>query len=291
MHLVLHIGAHGTDGGQIADWIAGNRGALNAQGICAPPPRLFLTRISEALDAGRDTDPQQREETLLRGLGDSGEQRRMVVSAPGLLGSTADVLDADGFYVHDVSRRLYALHTLFPRTRLTVLMAVRTASGVIPMLLPDEPGAAEALLPLIPDDTLPWSRLGAAIRRHLPRAALVAWRHEDLNTVWPRVLGQVVGPDAVLPPNGLLDFALSGLSAEARLRAQRYLTGKPLVSTAQLRHVAHAFAERFGRAPVADLAAPLPGWVRNRLAELDAGYTTEWADLAGLDGVQVLMPR
>ena len=115
MRLVLHIGAHGTDGGLIAGWIARNRDALAAQGIAAPPPRLFLQRLSAALDEGRDAEPLAREEALLRGLGASGQRLRMVVSAPGLLGSAADVLSPEGFYVRDVARRLYGLGSLFPQ--------------------------------------------------------------------------------------------------------------------------------------------------------------------------------
>ncbi|WP_323019731.1 hypothetical protein [Pararhodobacter sp.] len=292
MRLVLHIGAHGTDRGQVAAWIAQNRAALEAGGIVAPPPRLFLARISEALDLQRDADPLTREEALLRGLGATGQRRRMVVSAPGLLGSVADVLAPDGFYTRDVARRLYGLRTLFPRTGLSFLLAVRKASGVIPAILPDEAGAAEALLPLLTEDTLPWSRLADTIRRQVPGASLLAWRHEDLPQVWPGVLAEIVGNRAPLPPAGLLDFAAAGLGAEARLRLTRYLASAeaPPASAGQLRQVAGVFARRYGAAPDPDPAAGLPGWARARLQELDAGYATEWGDLAGIEGVRVLMP-
>ncbi len=290
MRLVLHIGAHGTDGGLIAGWIARNRDALAAQGIAAPPPRLFLQRLSAALDEGRDAEPLAREEALLRGLGASGQRLRMVVSAPGLLGSAADVLSPEGFYVRDVARRLYGLGSLFPRTRITLLLAVRGARGVIPALLPQEPGAAEALLAHIPDETLPWSRLVATLRHQLPRAGLVAWRHEDLAQVWPGVLQALVGQGAVLPAAGLLDFAATGLGAEARLRLGRYLAEVPASSAGQLRQTAAVFARRYGQGLDSDPAAALPGWARLRLAELDNGYATEWGDLAGREGLRILMP-
>ena len=286
------MGAHGTDGGRIAAWIARNRGVLEAEGIAAPPPRLLLARVSEVLDDKRDADPLEREEALLRGLGASGQRLRMVVSAPGLLGAASDVLAREGFYARDVARRLYGLGTLFPRTRLTVLLSVRRASGMLPAILPDEPGAAELLLPMVGDETLPWSRLAGAIRRHLPRATLVVWRHEDLARVWPGVLAEIVGPKAALPPAGLLDFATEELNAEARLRMNRYLTeaGAAPASAGQLRLMAEAFGRRYGTAVPKDPAASQPGWVRNRLAKLDAGYATEWGDILGIDGVRGLMP-
>lgn len=292
MRLLLHIGAHGTDGGQIAGWIDRNRGALEATGIVSPAPRLFLARLTEALDQGRDLDPLAREEALLRGLGASGKRRRMVVSAPGLLCRATEALSAAGFYQLDVARRLYGIATLFPRTHIRVLLSVRQAQGLVPALIPDTPGAAEAMLPLIPEESLPWARLASAIRLHLPRAELVVWRHEDLPHLWPQVLAEITGPEPPLPPAGLLDFAQAGLGAEAKLRMTRYLAeaATPPASAGQLRRMAEAFARRYGAAAPRDPAAGLPAWARLRLAELDAGYATEWADLAAIDGVRALMP-
>ncbi|MCA2013457.1 hypothetical protein LCM17_18340 [Cereibacter sphaeroides] len=291
MRLVLHIGAHGTDGGQIAGWIDRNRGALEADGIVAPAPRLFLGRLSEVLDQQRDADPLAREEALLRGLGASGQRRHMCVSAPGLLGSVSDVLSEEGFYRRGVVPRLQGLSALFPRTRLRLLLSVRAARGLIPALLPDEPGAADAILPLIPDDTLPWSRLVGSLRRHLPRAELVVWRHEDLPAVWPQVLSEILGSNAALPPQGLLDFAQAGLGHEARLRMRRYLAeaSAPPANAGQLRRIAEAFAHRYGTAATPEPLIRLPGWIRSRLEDLDAGYDTEWADLAAQHGVRVLL--
>lgn len=291
MHLVLHVGAHGTDGGRIAGWLARNREALEGQGLALPPPPHFLRQISEALDKGRDEDPFPREEALLRSLGASGTRRRMLVSAPGLLGAGADVLAAEGFYRRDVARRLHGLAVLFPRTRLTLLLAIGRAQAVIPALLPDEPGAAELLLAGITEETLPWARLAHAIRAQLPRAGLVVWRNEDHVDVWPKVLRALVGPEVVLPVPGLFDLAARGMGAEARLRAQRYLAGNPPTSARQLRDVVTAFGKRFGTQAPENPARALPGWLRERLAGLDRGYATEWADLAGMAGVTCLHPR
>lgn len=286
MHLILHLGAHGTDEGLIARWIAQNRTALEGNGVCAPAPRDFLAAVSEALDAGRDAEPLAREDALLRRLGASGVRRWMVLSAPGLLGPASDVLSPQGFYVKDVARRLFGLHSLFPRCRITVLLAVRGANGLLPRLAP---GTGESLshdLPMLSSDTLPWAQLVAAIRHHLPRARLVVWRHEDLRQVWPDILAQINGPERILPPAGLFDFAALGLAAEARLRMRRYLAANPPGTARQLRQVADAFGSRYGFAAAAD--PEVPGWVKVVLDRLDLGYRTEWDDIAGRAGVMAL---
>lgn len=288
MHLVLHVGAQGTDGGQIAAWLARNRAALEPQGLALPAPGAFLRRISAALDQGRADDPFVREEALLRDLGASGQRLRMVVSAPGLLGSSADVLALEGFYQRDLRRRLHALGTLFPRTRLSLLLATAPARHVIPALLPDTPGAAEALLAAIPEDRLPWARLAQSIRNQLPRAQLIVWRHEHLSRVWPQVFHALVGPGVVLPLAGLVDFAARELGAEATLRLRRYLSTNPPQGARQLCDVAAVFGRRFGLAAPADVRADLPGWLHERLAELDRGHETEWAELVATRGVSVL---
>lgn len=289
--LVLHVGAHGTGGGMLAGWLARNRVALEAQGLVLPPPPQFLRAISEALDKGRDDDPVLRERRLLQDLGVTGPMGRVIVSAPGLLGAGADVLAAEGFYRRDVARRLHALAVLFPETPITLLLAIDRAQVVIPALLPDEPGAAEIVMAGITEETLPWARLAHAIRGQLPRAGLVIWRNDAHAEVWPRILRALVGPDVVLPVVGLFDLAARGLGAEARLRAQRYLTGNPPGSARQLRDVVTAFGKRFGTQTPEDPTRDLPGWLRERLAGLDRGYATEWADLAGMAGVTCLHPR
>lgn len=288
-HLILHVGAHGTDGGRIAGWLARNRTRLEAQGLVVPAPGQFLRQISSALDLGRNDDPVEREAALIAALGATG--KRLVVSAPGLLGGSADVLASDGFYRRDVARRLFGLQALFGQSRVSVLLAVASAGQVIPALLPDEPGAAETLMAAVEDQTLPWARLAQSIRVQLPRAGLLVWRHEDLPRLWPEVLRALVGPGVVLPPAGLLDIAAAHLGAEARLRLQRYLTANPPASARQLRDVIEAFARRFGQSAAADAHQALPGWLRSRLAGLDQGYATEWGDLAGLKGVQTLHDR
>ncbi|PWE28719.1 hypothetical protein C4N9_12125 [Pararhodobacter marinus] len=296
MKLVLHIGAHGTDEGRIAQWIARNETTLRAAGILAPPPRFFLECLSDALDRGRDEDPVAREAALLdrlgagKGAGDGTGQ--VIVSAPGLLGSVRDVLAADGFYVRDVARRLFALRSLFPTARITLLMAVAAPSQVLPALLPDDPQAQEACVPVLSDDTLPWARLAMTIRHHMPQARLRVWRHEDLPQVWPQVLGDLVGPDAALPPAGLLDLAAADLSAEARLRLERYIARPDHAprSAGQLRLLCAAFARRFGTVAPRDRESDLPPWIRERLRALDAGYGTEWADLAALSGIEAITP-
>jgi hypothetical protein len=290
VRLVLHIGAHGTDDGLIARWLAGNRTPLAEQGVLAPPPRVFLHRLGEALDRDRDQDPQVREEALLRGMGASGARRRLAVSAPGLLGAAQDMVGPEGFYAHDVARRMLALRTLFPRCRFSVLLAVRAPSGILPALLPQDPEAAAGRLSALGDGTLPWGQVVAALRRHLPGARLVVWRHEDLAWVWPDVLTELLGSGPVLPRPGLDAFAALGLSAEAAVRLRHYLAGNPARSAGQLRETAEVFATRFGRAVPHANGADLPGWMHEEFARLDAGYRTEWDDIANQTGVVALAP-
>lgn len=287
-HLVLHVGAHGTDGGRIAEWLSRSRELLELQGLVVPAPSVFLRRISDALDKGRNEDPLPREAALLAALGVDSTRRHLAVSTPGLLGASADVLAAEGFYRRDVARRLYALAVLFPSSRITVMLAVGQARTVVPALLPDEPGAAEMLLSAITEETLPWSRLVHAIRAQLPRAGLVVWRTEDFADVWPQVLRGLVGEGGQIPAAGLFDLAAARLGAEARVRAHRYLAHNPARRASQLRDVIATFGRRFGTLPPDAGDRDLPGWLRERLAGLDRGYETEWADLAGTGGVRCL---
>lgn len=289
--LVLHLGAHCTDDGLIAGWLARNTAALEAQGLAVPTARHFLTTISQALAAqeGAVSTPAQ-EAGLLRVLGVTEARQRLVVSAPGLLGPANRVIAPEGFYIHDVARRVYALRVLFPRTPMAFMLAVRRASGIVPGLLSaDDARDPEDVLPLLDEDSLPWTPLISAIRGQAPNAPLTVWRHESLPQVWPDVLRGLVGADCVLPLAGLMDMAAARLSAEARLRAGRYLSTNPPATAAQLQRVVALFGERFGLlGSPRDQVVAAPGWVQQQLARLDMSYDTEWEDVSNSKGVRAL---
>jgi len=290
VELVFHLGAHATDEGRIAGWLAQNAAVLEDQGLALPPPRRFLALISQALAAHGQDGPASaaRETALLRELG-IGARRRLVVSAPGLLGPIQQVIEQEGFYHKDVARRIYGLRVLFPRCNLHFLLAIREAGAFLPALLAQLPDdAADSLLPYLDDDILPWSLLVATLRRHAPAAALTVWRHEALPQVWPQVLATLVGPGRRIPIEGMMDFATMGLSAEGRLRAGRYLAANPPADAARLQKVMALFSERFGQPPDSAPDPALPQWARQHIARLALSYETEWADIASLDGVRAL---
>lgn len=292
MELILHLGAHGTDDGQLAGWMDANSAALRATGTVAVPPRLFLGALSQAL-ASRPERPasHDEEQALLLRLGADAAQGidRLVVSAPGFLGATSTVFTPEGFYRRDVLRRVYALRLLFPTVKLGFLLAVRDPAGLVPTLMaqPDAP-APEAIAAALEEETLPWAALIRRLRHQAPAAEVTVWQHEALSTVWPGILAAIAGPGRAVPLAGIMGLAGQGLSAEARLRAERYLQSNPPADPGQVQRVAAAFATRFGRAPQPLPGAELPGWMVSRLAEQQQGYRTEWEDLANLPGVRVL---
>ena len=293
MELILHIGAHGTDGGRIAGWIRQNQTTFEAGGVAVPDPAQFVAGLERALAPGQPGDPLAREEAFLRAQGATGARRRMVVSAPDILMPPQAVLHPEGFYQHGLAARLDGLRGLFPRTRVTLALAVRQASGLVPDLLAGGTLTdIDTLKPALSDETLPWTALVQGLRAGLPRARLVVWRHEDLPRVWPRVVAGMVPAGAGLPAAGLLELAAADLGAEARLRLGRYLSRTGPVNAGTLSRLAEVFADRFGRAgtPRAVLADG-PAWLSRRLADLDAGYLTEWGDLSSQAGVQALQPR
>jgi hypothetical protein len=277
--VALHLGVHGTDAGTIGAWLSANRARLQGLGIATPEPSEMLRGFSAAVSAPA-AERAGSEAELLRAFAPGGEGR-IVASAAGLLGPARDVLGQVPPYGSDAARRVYALSVLFPATPLHFLVATCTPSRLAMAMGPQMLPSAEVL----DGDTLAWGGLVRMLRRVAPNARVTVWRHEDLPRIWPQVLTALTGLEEP-PLQGSLAF-LPDLSAEARLRAERFLAATAAPTPAQMQRVAAAFAQKFPRAPGA-AHPPLPEWLRVRLHQMDRYYETEWADLAAVEGVNVL---
>lgn len=296
--IILHLGAHATDEGLIADWLARNAPALAHLGTHTMPGGAFMRAIAQALaDAGDDTKAR----AAFSGL--SAADGRFAVSAPGLLGPPGGVISAAGFQGAPAIGRLGALAQAFPAdASLTLCLAVGSAWHVLPRLLAaasvrtGEP-AEQLALSLFPvlavqagSGVLPWAALVEGLRAQVPGARIVVWRHEDLPQVWPQVLAVLAGDVSDLPVDGTDTFALLGQTAEAQKRMSRYIAAKPPPTVELMHRVAQAFATSYGAAPLQPLPdqLPLSAPVKAQIAALDQNYAAECARIGRIAGVQML---
>ncbi len=301
--VILHLGAHGTDEGSLASWLAGNEADLAARGTQVMRARRFRRRLEQSLaDHGDGVDDADRR-AFVDALGLRGDLTRLAVSAPGLLVPRASVLASEGLFGTDATSRLRGLGDLLPGgVALTLGLAIARASALVPALMagataPADTGMVEAWLQRLPEPTLPWAALVAQIRQDLPQARLVVWRHERVAQTWPQVLARMSGldaADAALPMAGVEDFAMLGIVPAAHAPMRRYIAAKPPPNPALMQRVAAAFAQGYGR-----LADDVPGFDRpglalpedlqERLIALDEGYGAQWSAISAIEGVETLV--
>ena len=300
--VILHLGAHGTDEGIIAAWLAGNEDDLGARGTQVMRARRFQRRFAQALaDHGDGAGDADR-----RGFADAlrlrGDLTRLAVSAPDLLVPRDSVLAQEGLFSGDATSRLRALGgSLLGGVALTLGLAIARPSALVPALMaggaatPDA-GMIDAWLQRLSGATLPWAALVAQIRRDLPQARLVVWRHERLPQIWPSVLACMSGldvADEALPMAGVEGFAMLGIVPAGHAPMRRYIAAKPPPNPALMQRVAAAFAQGYGRLDddAAGLNEPglaLPESLQDRLIRLDEGYGAQWSAIAAIEGVERL---
>ena len=304
--VILHLGVHGTDEGSLAAWLAENKSVLAMRGAQVMGARRFQKRFAQSLaDQGQSASDADRR-AFVDALGLRGVPDRLLVSAPDLLTPRARVLAPDGLFGGDVTGRLRALGGLLPGgVALTLCLSVARASTLIPALLAarqtatDTSDAAviEAWLQHLSAPTLPWAALVAQIRRDMPQARLVVWRHERLAQIWPSVLAHLAGldtADETLPMAGVEGFAMLGIVPAAQVPMRRYIAAKPPPNPALMQRVAAAFAQGYGRLdPDAPTSIERPGLtlperIRARLTRLDEGYGAQWRAIGAIDGVETL---
>lgn len=296
MQIVLHLGAHATDQGAIANWLAGSAPMLEQDGVRVVAPAAFRPAVHEALQTLRGSPaPRAVEAALIDRLCAGATPGRLVMSHSWLMGPAGRVLESRGIYPV-AGQRLVALCNLFPSHRIEIALAVRAPMPFLSAILAMQSdmdavefwGRAAA-------HVLDWARVAAQLRDHAPQAAFTLWRQEDLGNLWPGIGAALVGTGARVPVQGFGGLLGDRVSREGLQKLEEYLGATAVEAQEQALRLGDIFARRFP-APARDLpdAAALvakglaPADLTEVMAEADAGYAGLPERIAPLDGVRLL---
>ncbi len=306
MQLVYHMGAHCTDEDRLLRGLLKDRGRLAGSGVQVPAPGRYRPLLLRSLAALKGAPaPAAVQEELLDAMLDGDHAGRLVLSHEFLLCIPMRVVSDQGFYAA-AARRCAAIANLFPEAECEFHIALRNPATLVPALVERISGASYGGLMGDTDPTsLRWAPVIRRIRETVPRARLSLWCNEDTPLIWPEVLARVGGIDrdgsaGLLSDGGWSDGGGPMAGAEDLLAtimtpagmAQMRAGLAPLAADdiEARRDIVSACLERHARPGAIEVSVDLPGWTDALIAAMTAAYEDDIAEIATIDGVEMILP-
>ena len=145
---------------------------------------------------------------------------------------------------------------------------------------------------------IPLSMSGVTTRREFltrtsranPDAPILVWCDEDSPLLWPELMRELAGLDALVPLEGENDLARTLLSADGNAKLDSYFETRPPEDEATRRRVIASFLSNYGEDAELEQEIDLPGWTDDLVEQLTAAYDEDVDRIAGMSGVTVLTP-
>ncbi len=291
MDIALHLGAHLTDEGQFRNCLRANQDSLSRAGIVVPRPRDCLALVVEA--ANQVSEGEEAPDfmpSLCSAVGADEGTRRLVLAAPGLLARLPEVLDGRVLYPQ-AGPRLQALRKLFEGQSVEIFFCIRNPATYVPAFLANAKAKHAAKVQQnLAGEALRWSQLVTDFRMFWPEARLTLWCDEDTPFLWHQLLEKVAG---VAPEGGFagsyqwFDSVMVDGGAE---KLEAYLAASPPVDEEHRQKVIAAFLDKFCDDAKLDVDISATGWDEAQLDVLTQLYEDDVAQIARMEGVQVLQP-
>jgi hypothetical protein len=289
MEIALHIGALLTDENTLVRCLLRNRELLAEQGIAVPSPgdyRPQLLVLSQEM-LGKPTSAETQE-TLLDGLIEADDVRRVVFSFENLMAPAKWVIDKGAFYP-EAGARVAAVRRLFPTAEVKVFLAIRNPTTFLPALAQNNnAGGPETALKGIDPATIYWSQVVAQIREAAPDVPITVWCDEDAPLIWPEVLRAVAdhAPDTDLA--GWFARYWDMMTPNAHEVMRRYFVRNPIRDDQQRRRALSAILSKFAKSDSFEVEADFLGWTADYAEALTEKYEQDVDLIASIPGVTLL---
>ncbi|OUS22146.1 hypothetical protein A9Q95_03715 [Rhodobacterales bacterium 59_46_T64] len=291
MQLVIHAGAHCTDGNRLVKCLIRNRDTLASVGSVAPKPSLYrklLREASAAVPMGRASADAR--DILLDAILDDEVANRVILSNENFFGVPTMAVSGGHFYPHAV-RKLARLQELFASDDVELFLAICNPATFLPAAFErskntDFNDFLEGSDPRV----LFWSDLIGDIREALPNIPVTVWCNEDTPLIWSQVIRDIAGLAPSQRIKGGYEILASIMSKEGLLRFRAYLKDHPDMSEIQIRRVISAFLDKFAKEDAIEEVVDLPGFDADLIAQLTEQYEDDLFAIQRIPGVEVILP-
>ena len=291
MQIAFHIGAHCTDEDRLLKSILKNADTLLHQGVAVPGPGKYRSLIRETIQGlGGATPPPETRNVLLDAIAENDDVDRLVMSNENFICVPNRIFDGAVFYLQ-AEARARALRQLFPGDEIELFMGIRNPVTFLQETFKRSHATTiSGYLGLMHPEELRWSDVIRRIRMGAPDCPLTVWCNEDSPLLWEELIRRISDTTSETELVGGLDMLATIITPDGIRQLTDQLRQSP-PATPAVRHEMiaaiwenHAIdAEVVEEIEISELDPAL-------VVEMTESYEDDLVDIAGMEGVTLLMP-
>lgn len=269
-----------------------NRDILAQNGVAVPGPGRYRRILAEVLKKLRGAPASaEAQDVLLEAVLDLEDADRVILSNENFICAPSKAVE-NGILYPKIDKSAW-LAAAFPEAQAEFALSLRNMASFLPALFElvasDEMDAHRFLGD---HDPLGFSWIGVVegLRRANPGAPILVWCDEDSPLLWPELMRELAGLDALVPLEGENDLARTLLSKEGNTKLDGYFETRPPEDEATRRRVVASFLSNYGEDAELEQEIDLPGWTDELVDQLTAAYDEDIDRIAAIPGVTVLTP-
>lgn len=291
MQVIIHTGAHCTDGDRILRCLLRNKQDFSARGVAVPGPGKYRELLGQSFRAMSTQKPSEdAREVLMDAILDEENAERMILSNAYFLGSKRFAIQEGQIYPV-ASERIAQIQKLFTGDRLSLFMGIRNPATFLPAMLSNaSPDLLSDVLGGPGPQSLRWSDCLHRIRAAAPELPITIWCNEDTPLLWAHIIRQMAGLGDGEKITGGFDLLSELITREGMIRFRAYLQKHPNLTELQKRAVIGAFLENFAIPEEVEEELDFPGWTEELVAELTELYDEDVRRIAAIPGLTFIAP-
>ena len=292
MQVIFHIGAHCTGQDRLVRSLLKNRDVLAQNGVAMPGPGRYRRVFAEALKKlrGAPASPETQD-VLLEAVLDIDDADRIILSNENFICAPSKAIEGGVLYPK-IDKSAW-LRAAFPQAETEFALSLRNIGTFLPALLdliPEENRDIGKLLGGRRPDEYSWLPVVDGIRLANPGIPILIWCDEDSPLLWPEIMRELAGLDALARFEGENDLARSLLTKIGNTQLTEYLDSTPPEDEATRRRIVSDFLTEHGDDSEIEQEIDLPGWTEDLIEDLSEAYDDDVERIGNLPDVTVLAP-
>lgn len=291
MKVILHAGAHATDGGKLLRCLLRNADDLRARAVAVPGPSRYRQLLSGSLNAldKADPAPDARDILLENILSEDPDSFGRIILSHDHLFCVPKIALGSGRMYPRADERMRNAARLFETDQIELFIGIRNPATWLPAVYAETPHQSfDSFLNGTEPAYLRWSEVIERIQIALPDLPITVWCNEDSPLIWGEILRAMAGLPSGAKIAGAFDLLSRIMSEEGMRRFRAFLHEHPGISEPHKRRVMIAFLDKYALDEAVEEELDIPGWTDEYVDALTDLYERDIEIIANMRNVTLI---